>query len=303
MPAHLIRQTRPHVAPAPLGPITQGTVFNCATAFRYAGKEVFGLTITARCDVAQEKYRLLNYVPTVALDDWLLVDGLDILIRNERKDHNGRIKNELKQAGLSPNLSDSVSLDNIISINFSCPNSDKKTKAAKNRLDNLAIEIDTFEKLVFDSNKDRFKTTSSRNLIGWFISTRPKAIQSLIKDLFDHKVLGYYLLEKLHYDAESTGHVCLLREVSSLPQEIAEELARGISNTRWVEINADAHVAGLNFDIDDFACPIAQIESPTIEHIMQTYANLFGRIGIADADPEEIEQVLARYQHKTESDS
>jgi hypothetical protein len=61
--------SRPHVEQAIVGKITQGTIFNCAAAFRYPGKQVFGLAITARCDVAQEKYHLLNYVPVISLRD------------------------------------------------------------------------------------------------------------------------------------------------------------------------------------------------------------------------------------------
>lgn len=293
MPGERSRPARPHVATARLGRITQGTVFNCATAFRYAGKQVFGLTITARCDVAQEKYRLLNYVPIVRLDDWLLVDGLDILLQNERRDQDGRLKSELKQNDLSPNLSISVSLQEIIALHFSDPGANKKTKAAKTRLEKLSADIAQLSGTCGDP----------ASALEWLMSNRSKAIRALIKDLFEHKVLGYYFLERLSTGSETDGYVCLLREVSSLPREIAEELARGISKARWTDLNGESHISGLDFEADDFASPVAQIESPSIEHIMQTYANLFGRIGIADADPVEIDQVAERYQHTTESET
>lgn len=35
---------------------------------------------------------------------------------------------------------------------------------------------------------------------------------------------------------------------------------------------------------DDLAMPITEIASPTMEHVLQAFSNLFGRIGVADPD-------------------
>jgi hypothetical protein len=38
--------------------------------------------------------------------------------------------------------------------------------------------------------------------------------------------------------------------------------------------------------------PITEIASPTIEHIMQSFSNVFGRIGVADPAEEVIGKIL-----------
>ena len=38
--------------------------------------------------------------------------------------------------------------------------------------------------------------------------------------------------------------------------------------------------------------PIIQIGSPTIEHVLQSFSNLFGRIGVADPVTEIIDQII-----------
>ena len=226
MPTARNPPSRPHVEAARIGKITQGTVFNCAVAFRYPGKQVFGLTITARCDVAQEKYRLLNYVPVVPLRDWLMVDGLEILTEIERKDRNGKIRSELTQNGLSSNLMLSVSLREIIDTHFPEKASEKGIIKTRKRLEKCKHEAD--ELFALEGNPEgRF---------AWFLNNRSKMVSNIVSDLFNHKVLGYYFLERLSPNSVLEGFVGLLREVSSLPREVAEELANGLSKARWDEV-------------------------------------------------------------------
>lgn len=270
--------------------LTQGTVFNCATAFRYSRKEVFGLTITARCDVAQEKYRLLNYVPVVRLDDWLQVDGLEILLDQERKQQLGSIKGALIEADLSPNLMLSVPLPTIISVHFGAENLDRKATKIRERLEKIASDLEVVEACRMDP----------RACLGWLTVNRLKSVRQLVKDLFEHKVMGYYFLERLYPNAQIEGYVCLLREGSSLPKEIAEELANGLSVERWGELAHQGVQGQFEFLDFDLAGPVTQLGSPTIEHIMQSYANLFGRIGIADPKSEDLEFVIDRLQNAAE---
>lgn len=284
------RSARPNIEAAQIGLITQGTVFNCAKAFRYQNKEVFGLTITARCDVAQAKYRLLNYVPVVRLDDWLIVDGLEILLDQERKQQLGNIKNALIEADLSPNLMLSVSLADIIAVQFGAKNQDRKTTKIRERLKNIESELE-----VMEASRD-----NPRACLSWIIENRLKSVRQLVKDLFEHKLMGYYFLERLYPNTEVEGYVCLLREGSSLPKEIAEELANGLSVERWNELAYQGVQGQLEFLNLDLAGPVAQLGSPTIEHIMQSYANLFGRIGIADPRVEDLDSVINRLQNATE---
>ncbi|WP_286138214.1 hypothetical protein, partial [Methylomonas methanica] len=80
-----------------LGQITQGTVFTAACGENYPTKPVWGLCITARCDVAHEnKAQVFNYVPIVRYDDWLLVDGGRIILDRIYTDLLNTAKNAIR---------------------------------------------------------------------------------------------------------------------------------------------------------------------------------------------------------------
>ena len=126
-------------------------------------------------------------------------------------------------------------------------------------------------------------------------SRRPKKVRELITRLFRHDVLGNYFLERLSTETPVEGFVCLLREVSSLPKDAVEELASGLTEGRWQEQYRSTGNAQLDFACDNLAMPVYQLTSPTIEHIMQTYANLFGRIGIEDPADTDVDLLCDRY--------
>ncbi|MCA1297721.1 hypothetical protein [Stappia indica] len=278
------RILRPQIEDAHLGNLTQGTIFSCAKAFRYPGKEVHGLAITARCDVAQEKYRLLNYLPIVRLSDWFLLDGLEILIDRELKDKKGKIINCLKENNLSPNLILSVSISEIVKVHFSSSKQAGGNSKARDRLISIDSDIKLINRLL----------DSKEELFSWFVNNRCKLIKSLLRELFDHKVVGYYFMERILPTSIADGFVCLLREVASLPREVAVELASGLSRERWREFGPESGGGGLDLSLDDLAMPVSQLGSPSIEHLMQSYANLFGRIGIADPQAAEMDEILSR---------
>lgn len=276
---------RPNLGYPRIGEITQGTIFNCASAFRYTNRPVHGLTITARCDVAQNKYRLLNYVPVVRLEDWLKVDGLEILVDLEKKDQQRKIENTLKNAGVSASLLRSVSLIAIIDEHFPANTTKKPLRDGRKLLEGVSDDI----------TKLNASTQDPDRCLDWLTKNRPKKVRELIARLFRHDVLGNYFLERLSIDTPVDGHVCLLREVTSLPRETVEELARGLTEARWQERYRSTGSSQLDFTHDNLAMPIYQLTSPTIEHIMQTYANLFGRIGIEDPDEKDIDLLCDKY--------
>src|SRR6476659_5449527 len=88
----------------PTSQFTQGSLFTCAVAEEYEGCAVYGLIITARCDVEQGKVRAYNYLPVVSLRDWLGRDGKLILAERLMADINGRLRNTLRESGYSTGI-------------------------------------------------------------------------------------------------------------------------------------------------------------------------------------------------------
>lgn len=282
-------QTRPHLHRPPYGNITQGTVFCCATAQRYKSCEVHGLAITARCDLAQQKYPVLNYLPVVRLGDWMKRDGLDILIENEYKNQNGQLGSMLRSAKLSPSLLDSVPLEDISNTHFPVDVGSKAQKAAASKFSDLLREIESFTSLIAKNNHD--------DLFLWFRTHRFKQVEELIKRLSKHSVLGHYLFEEIIPGEDGKdGYICLFREVSTLPRQVSEELGRGLSLNRYEDLcTSSEEAAGLVIKNNELAMPVGLVGSPTIEHVLQSFSTLFGRIGIADPQDEIIGGIINQY--------
>ena len=264
--------------------ITQGTVFCGARAARYEHCDVKGLVITARCDVAQRKYPILNYLPIVPLPDWLRRDGLDILIETELKRQSGTLHRLLRNKHISIALASSIPLDQIARTHFSTnlgTSADKKVAQTFHAHISLREEFNT----VIKGDPDSTYT--------WFCENRPSEVRDIIQRLSRHSVLGHYFLEKLSLDiSHSHGYVCLLREVSTLPRAIAERLARGLSAEACRALGGDAYLLNLSFEYQDLAMPIIELGSPTIEHVLQSFSNLFGRIGVPEPIADDIAMII-----------
>jgi hypothetical protein len=245
--------------------ITQGTIFSCAKADRYIGKLVHGLAITARCDIAKDKH-VLNYLPVVTLHDWLHCDGLEILFANSLKSAQSDFNGLLRNAQISISVLDSVPRKTVVESFFDSEDAlkpQKKQSAMAHKISDLLYKLEAF---VFENQDDR----------DWFLNAHKLQVSALLKDLIDNKVPSFYFLPSATEDNENNGCVVLLRESSILPRQLAKEVASGIEQKSGVP-NIDLH---LSFAIDDFAQPVGQVPSPNIEHILQTFSYMFGRIGL-----------------------
>jgi len=274
----LKKSLRPILRRPAYGFITQGTIFSCAQAARYMECEVFGLTITARCDMAQRKYPVLNYLPVVKLSDWLRKDGLDILTETEKSEQYGAMNKMLRQASISENLPRSVPLQKIADVHFPLNEGNKAKKATAEKFHGVIKEINAFESLV---------TKDDGTLYNWFRDHRQPKVVDIVKRLSKHAVLGHYFLETLSFDGKGAdGFVCLLREVNTIPRLVAEKLGIGLDKASYEDLcrSSGLYTASLTISPHDLAMPISEIASPTMEHVLQVFSHLFGRIGVADPD-------------------
>lgn len=282
-----VKRSRPDLASALLGKITQGTVFSCARAERYHNCEVYGIIITARCDIAQKKYPVLNFLPVVRLKDWLCRDGLYILRENKLSEYMGAIKNMLKEKDLSTNLLPYTSFEKIKNEYFS---SSKSTSKKEKKTNERFCELTTKHKYLDEGDIEK----DSKSIYQWFVKENPRKIDEIIKRLSRHDVLGYYFFETLSEGrGEDQGYVCLLREVGTLPKKVAEKLGSGLTYEEYRNISGDMYSGlGLTFKVDNFAMPIVQVNSPTLEHLLQSFGNLFGRIGVEDPEEDVIDIII-----------
>ncbi|WP_133987260.1 hypothetical protein [Pseudodesulfovibrio indicus] len=118
-------------------------------------------------------------------------------------------------------------------------------------------------------------------------------IKDVLKRLFNHNLQGYYFLEKTEATGDSTGYVLLLREVRMIPDKLMKLVAQGLTQDEAKAMGIEHHIQfSENWDM---AYPIGKLVSPTIEHVMQTFALLFSRIGVEDINDQYIQHMLTKF--------
>jgi hypothetical protein len=266
-----------------LGHLNQGSIFSCAKAERYSNCVVYGLVLTARCDLEQDKYNVLNYAPAVSLRDWLKVDGYELVLSRASADLASRTASALKTIDLPASILNSQTPASILETYIRAENADKKLRRAETKFVELNQRVQQLARWTQGytiDNKDIFEHCG------------PIA-QTIVKELIHHRLAGYYFLPRLEAKSEDTGFVVLLREVSHLPRELARLIANGLDATNATFLSQRHWLAYTDFTLSDFAMPVGELTSPQVEHLLQTFSHLFGRIGLPDPDDATVDALCA----------
>lgn len=265
-----------------LGEITQGTIFSGGTADEYAGSFVWGLVVTARCDLAHDKAQIVNYLPVVSLDDWIHRDGRRLLCERIIKNLQGRFVNVLKQEGLSASILASKSPREVLAVLIE-PGEMKKN--AKESFRKAVLQHDH----IVEIQESPAESCLVANLSPDWKKPRDKLVDELVRQ----NLTGYYFLPAVEPRQPEKGFVVLLREVRYLPRRLARLIAEGLDESVHRSLAKETPELAMHLGRfhDGFAMPVGGLNSPSLEHLMQTFSLLFGRIGLDDPDPRYIERV------------
>jgi hypothetical protein len=256
------------------GPMTQGTIFTCAVAGDYLGCSTYGLVLTARCDIAHDKVRVHNYLPIVSLNDWLHRDGRIILAQRFMSEVAGAMRGALKDGGFAPSILETEQPRAILDTLFP----DGSDRKLRERFERACMR--------FELASGCLSSAPSEKLILDVGHEAPKMREALLTELVRNNLSGYYFFRSIEPAGSDLGYVALLREIQIIPRDLAYALADGLSRQLYENMcqpNPSFHNR-LSIAHGDLAYPIGQVLSPHLEHILQTFAFLFGRIGLPDPD-------------------
>jgi hypothetical protein len=258
--------------------ISQGSIFNGAIVPGYEECCCYGIILTARCDLEHSKANIVNFLPVVEYCDWIERDCAQIFIKKAQNKHLKSLEEILKRNTIKEYIYKTYTYEDVC-------------KCIEGRADR--------EKFMHLSNEMVFLSTGigekcEKELLKKAVNILNKAErQGIIKDLIAQKLNGYYFLECVDYCVEhpSKGFVVLLRQILSLPREIALRLDLGID---FEELEEPASVQRyLSCRKESPICMITgQLRSPDIEHLCQVFAYLFTRVGIEDVKEELLTQHL-----------
>ncbi|WP_140868278.1 hypothetical protein [Myxococcus xanthus] len=267
---------RPHIGPK----LTQGSIFSCAQAEDYEHCFVHGLVITARCDISHDKAAVFNYLPVVRFDDWLHRDLLSIMVARCEADVRQQFKDTLKAVGLSERITLTHTPQEILGSLFS-----DQSKSAQRKAHEHVRRLELIE----HAKKSKPVDIAIVKLAAEFEKIKDR----IVRETVHQQLSGYYFLPQIEPNEQQVGYVVLMREVRHISRELATRIAYGIDKAQYAEMQACKITPAdeLSMGLDDFSYCLGRLDSPVIEHLMQSFSLLFGRIGLPDPDADIVAQI------------
>jgi len=244
-------------------PLQQGVIINGCIADNH-DKEAFGLIITPRCDIGNGgKVSTIHYLPIVPLEDWLKVNCVMSAVRKFRT----QLEKELNKNGVSSSILDYFITQQDIETVFNTVSNKK--------------ELIKMYKCYID-------TINDNNYSNDYII---KNCKNEFYDLCEGKHNRYYMIKR--WDDVKRHCVIILRDVKRISYDIAQKYVGGYLNQNFEEaIYSYNDIFKTNNKT--FFKTVAQISSPYIEHIIQSFSHNFCRIGVEEQF--EKEEVKSKYE-------
>jgi hypothetical protein len=256
-----------------IGSIEQGTIINSCVAENYCGYSTYGIIVTPRCDLDNNKVSTVHYLPVVRLDDWIKIDFWLIFANRAPNEVNNKLGAILDKYKLSRSLIKSFA-----------------TNILREKLKEIINKKDDFEK--FDKYLSDLETLNkpfneiSKPEIKQIVEDYNKVSKDIFKDLKDNKRKEFYLLE--NWDSNAEYYVVLLREIRKITFQLANKISHGIYEHQITASEWESNDISKNYNEENFIYSIATLRSPHIEHLIQQFFWNFGRIGVEN-HPSDIE--------------
>ena len=251
-------------------PLDQGVIFSGAVASGVPQNfNVYGLIITPRCDISNGKIGIVHYLPVVSISLWKRYIYSKEYQSKERRKREKLFAEFCDRYKISHSLFDpkfdfdDESIKNVIGSN--------------KRLNDMLTAFNEY-KALDDLDYCASKLTGYNDL------------KSVVSDMHRNEHSQYYLIENWNNPEEYM--VVLLRDIKRLSFSFAQGLENGKK-----EMVLDSDI----FQYNDISCTgeemtniyknQAEIESPYIEHLVETFSRNFCRIGIDRIDEKCVEHI------------
>lgn len=252
--------------------MTQGSIINGCVADAFPGEEVFGLIITPRCDVSHEgKVDSVHYLPVVPFERWFEVIARPIIKDRWKKSILNNINTGFANAKVATDImSADFSYEELVRI---CDEKVKKDKDKRSIMSLLDLYFDkdanAFDLFLLDGEK-KGKLDDKHELIKY------------LARLEGNNVAAYYLLEGWPDYGSERHLVVILRDVRRLQYSTAMQIKSGVSEEELESIDLSHNDLYMNKEHSNFYWVMAELNSPFIEHVMQSFVYNFSRIGVDD---------------------
>lgn len=266
---------------ATIGKITQGTIFSGGYSYLYEDYEVWGVIITPRCDIAQNKVSIYFYLPVVRWDDFMIREVYSMLTAHKCEEWYKKLVNKLTNNRISTSIMTGYLTEEEVHKLFHPGDKQSKTLAD--------LETQFNEWRLLSQSVEKFNNAKTGAEIKEIWSDVKPICEANMKSYVDTLVKNnnpdYYIIE---HPAENLL-VIRLREIQRMSNTFLNKLKSGIE-IPFVPENPE--ITKIGKVKEGIYMPLYEIKSPYIEHLMQRFMAQFNRIGVADFNTEILNGIL-----------
>lgn len=260
--------------------MTQGSIINGCIADAFPGEEVFGLIISPRCDISHEgKVDSVHYLPVVPFEKWFAVIAKPIIKAVWKKTISNQLDTKFAKFKVGTGVMNAgFTYDDLLKI------TEEKVKKETDK-----SEIRRLMDSYFDRNEDDFNYYL---LDGEGKDEKKHELIKYLSRLEGNGIAPYYLLEAWEEYGKERHLVVMLRDVHRIQFSTAMKIKAGVLESEFSNLNMSYNDLFLTKDPKNFFWVQAEISSPFIEHIMQSFVYNFSRIGVVDRSGKTIEYLF-----------
>ena len=274
--------------------MTQGMILNNVRSEKYNSVKCYGVVITSRCDIANQKIDTIHFLIAVLFEDWFK----NICIKSEIEKLINEKENNLKKKF------DSVGLDFDAMKKIDAIDLENQKEKYSPKIISIIKEFDIYKKLEYSRDNINILTNDDMKSLNIKITNR---LIDKVRHLFNCDDNNYCYIN-------SSGNmwnnmVVDLREIRSIPFEMFKIICEygldynsinlSVGSKEIVEKNKVNEIFYFNTK-DDFIIADYPIKSPWLEHLLQKFSNAYGRIGVDNPSKDDIEDLRKEMRDRYE---
>lgn len=250
--------------------ITQGTLISGVRSTLYPGVTVYGIIISAACDLAHDKIDKVFYLTAIPLNEWLCSDeGFRTITASYASDNKKALLEILEKNELSWDVVQTLSPAEFEIVATQCIKKGERDSAKKR-----------FEKY-YQISKEKLNSKEKAEVYRSDLKTVSNFLGGILTGSNTHYIfIPNQALSAAIPDVQ--GLIVDLLALDFFPLELVERIRKGAIDR---EIMSDAEIADYDkrFFLKEnpgFAYPLPRVASPWREYLLQHFSNCFARIGV-----------------------
>jgi hypothetical protein len=262
---------------------TQGLLFYGARSTFYPNKPCYGIVITARCDLVQNKIPTVHFVTVIPIADWIKTDCAIMIGKDIRNNVFNKLSQYMTKYNLDRNTGIELGPEKFERVLLSYETNPKNQTSISAEMKKWKMAED-----IVTANLSEAEKTNIIPSIPEFESIKKKKIENIV----NHQLRAYYFFagEGLEGKLEFVAN---FRDIQTMKLEHFDLLLEHKIDCRYRQILYNKELKETFFlsKKEDFAMYTDVVMSPNIEHLMQSFAFLYSRIGIKDVPDETINKI------------